>query len=65
MDEAERRFGSPGPVMVSGLFYPQWSLDDSNILHTAFSLDKKRLMRAYVTSPKGEEIERVFDLLAR
>ena len=65
MDEAERQFGWPGPVVVSGFFYRQWMLDDSNILLADFSLDTKRLQRAFVKSPKGEIVERVLELPKR
>jgi len=66
MDEAERLFGPSGsPILVSGYFYQQWLVDDSNILSTAFSLDTKRLQRAFVKSPNGEVIEHVLDIRKR
>jgi hypothetical protein len=62
LDEAKRRFGSPGPVIVSGFFYPQWTLDDSNVLQLWFSLDKARLEKAVVKNPKGDVLEVVLAL---
>jgi hypothetical protein len=62
MDQAERLFGSPGPVMVSGFLYPQWQLDDGNVLALWFSLDKARLERAEVKTPKGEVLQIILPL---
>jgi hypothetical protein len=62
MDGAERLFGSPGSVMVSGFFYPQWSLDNSNVLQLWFSLDKARLEKAVLKNQKGDVLEVVLAL---
>ena len=62
MDEAKQRFGSPGPVAVSGFLYPNWSLDDGNILELWFSLDKAKLEKAVVKTRKGEEVEVILPL---
>jgi hypothetical protein len=62
MDEAKQRFGSPGPVFVSGFYYPRWALDDGNAVELWFSIDKARLEKAVVVNPSGKEIQVVLAL---